>query len=88
MKKVALCVLLSVLVVVFGMKEDFRGQVVERFTYMVENLPQEKVYLHTDKSTYTTGEKIWFRAYELDAAMNSPVLYSRYVYVDLIDKRD
>jgi len=50
--------------------------------------PQEKLYLHTDKNHYIQGEKIWFRAYLVDAATHKPESYSRYVYVELIGKTD
>ena len=48
--------------------------------------PQEKVYIHTDKSAYVSGETIWFRIYLVDASLHvSDLAISRYVYVDLID---
>ena len=34
--------------------------------------PQEKIYLHTDKPTYSAGENIWFRAYCVDASYHIP----------------
>ncbi|MDR2286011.1 MAG: TonB-dependent receptor plug domain-containing protein [Prevotellaceae bacterium] len=46
--------------------------------------PQEKIHIHTDKSTYVAGEKIWYRAYVVDAILNRPSCASRYVYVELI----
>jgi len=50
--------------------------------------PQEKIYLHTDKPYYISGEQIWFRAHLADAATHVPVSYSRYVYVELINPLD
>ena len=29
--------------------------------------PQEKIHLHTDRTMYVPGEKIWFKAYVVDA---------------------
>lgn len=55
---------------------------------MIEQLfwyPQEKIYAHTDKSYYIPSERIWFRAYLLDAASHMPLINSRYVYVELIN---
>lgn len=49
---------------------------------------QEKVYLHTDKSAYVAGEKIWFRAYRTDATTHIPDVYSKYVYVELFNDRN
>ena len=50
--------------------------------------PQEKIYLHTDKPYYITGEKIWFRAHLVDAASHVPFPLSRYVYVELFNPLD
>ena len=50
--------------------------------------PHEKIYLHTDKPYYITGEKIFFRAFLLDALTNEQTTQSRYVYVELINPID
>ena len=50
--------------------------------------PQEKIYLHTDKPYYISGEKIWFRAHLADAINHVPSPVSRYVYVELISPLD
>ena len=47
--------------------------------------PNEKIYLHTDRSVYSKGDTIWFRAYLANAVNNQPELVSRYVYAELID---
>lgn len=55
---------------------------------MIEQLfwyPQEKIYVHTDRSYYIPSERIWFRAFLLDAASHMPLINSRYVYVELIN---
>jgi len=44
---------------------------------------QEKVYLHTDKSTYTSGETVWFKAYL--AADNLAAPLSKTLYAELIN---
>ncbi len=50
--------------------------------------PQEKIHLHTDRSMYVPGEKIWFKAYIVDAMSHLSPTYSQYVYVELIDASD
>ena len=50
--------------------------------------PQEKLYLHTDKTVYITGEKIWLRAHLADAATHIPLPVSQYVYVELFNPLD
>ena len=47
--------------------------------------PQEKLYLHYDKSYYNPGETIWFKAYIF--AANMPSLISKTVYADLFDEK-
>lgn len=54
----------------------------------IRSFPQEKVYLHTDKPYYMTGEKIFFRAHLEEAILHTPVSISRYVYVELINPLD
>jgi hypothetical protein len=63
-------------------------QINARFVNYWHNLPQEKIYIHTDKPYYNAGEDIWFRAYLLNATSHMPNTKSRYVYVELIDKGD
>jgi hypothetical protein len=56
----------------------------EKLLQQLKVFPQEKIHIHTDKSTYVAGEKIWYRAYVVDAVLNRPSYVSRYVYVELI----
>lgn len=51
-------------------------------------LLREKIYLHTDKPYYSAGEKIWFKAYLVNAITHLPESQSRFVYAELVDKRD
>ncbi|MBE8721874.1 hypothetical protein [Sphingobacterium pedocola] len=46
---------------------------------------QEKFYLHLDKTNYTTGETIWFKAYSTIGIENLLSNWSRIAYVELID---
>ena len=88
MRKVFLIFTLFLAIYAFKEISEFEKRVAGNFGYMLQSLPQEKVYLHTDKSTYTVGENVWFRAYLVHAAVNLPMVQSRFVYVDLVDKRD
>ncbi len=47
--------------------------------------PQEKLYLHLDKTSYTAGETIWFKAYSAIGVENLLSNWSRIAYVELID---
>ena len=46
---------------------------------------QEKVYLHTDKNTYNSGETIWFKAYL--TADNLPAPMSKTLYAELLNEK-
>lgn len=46
---------------------------------------QEKLFVHTDKRTYLTGEILWFKIYNVNAANNKPVNISKVAYVELLD---
>jgi TonB-dependent SusC/RagA subfamily outer membrane receptor len=56
----------------------------EKLLQQINVFPQEKIYIHTDRSTYVAGEKIWYRIYVVDAILHRPSHASRYAYVELI----
>ncbi|MFT3680435.1 MAG: hypothetical protein QM791_09200 [Ferruginibacter sp.] len=47
--------------------------------------PQEKVYLQTDKSVYTGGETVWFKAYITADNMTQPL--SKTLYAELLNDK-
>ncbi len=56
-------------------------------SYSQKNL-QEKVYIHTDKDLYLPGEIIWFKAYKVGAAENTPIDFSKIVYTEILDQNN
>jgi hypothetical protein len=48
----------------------------------------EKIVMQTDKSVYSAGETIWFRAYILDSLSNRLKDRSKILYVDLVNDKD
>jgi hypothetical protein len=50
-----------------------------------ESTIQEKIYVHTDKNFYLTGEIIWFKLYNTDATFNKPLDISSVAYVEILD---
>lgn len=45
----------------------------------------EKVFVHTDKSAYLTGEIMWFKLYVVDGTWHKPLDLSKVAYVDVLD---
>jgi hypothetical protein len=86
--KALLTVVFSVFgIILLGQKTDTSqdiNPVEKKWLQQLQLFPQEKIHVHTDKSTYVAGEKIWYRAYVVDAVLNRPLYTSRYVYVELI----
>ncbi len=52
--------------------------------YLKES-PREKLYLHISQPFYATGDHVWYKVYQVDAATNQPRSLSRSVYIQLID---
>ncbi|MDR0766364.1 MAG: hypothetical protein LBF09_05455 [Odoribacteraceae bacterium] len=67
---------------------SFEKDVLERFMTSMYGVPQEKMYVHTDKSVYVVGERVWWRAYLVDPRGYDWRVLSRFVYVELVDRRD
>ncbi len=47
---------------------------------------REKMYVHTDRQVYVSGEIIWFKAYLANAENNRPLGVSKVSYVELVNK--
>lgn len=49
---------------------------IEHFTVSFESYAethlQEKIFVHTDKENYVSGEIIWFKLFVTDALLNKP----------------
>ncbi len=60
-------------------------EIVSELAKRVNELPEEKIYLHLNKPFYSLTESIWFKAYLLNAHNHSDKTLSKVVYVDLID---
>ncbi|MBE6200305.1 MAG: hypothetical protein E7138_08460 [Rikenellaceae bacterium] len=50
-----------------------------------KSLPQEKVYMHLDNTSYYQGDKIWFQCYVVTAEKNKPTDLSKTLYVELLN---
>lgn len=70
---------------VCGHAQEVPAGMQEQFKAYHQNIPQEKLFVHTDKNFYLTGETIWFRIYHVDAGTHKPTGLSKVAYVELLD---
>ena len=59
----------------------------QRILDYYKRVPQEQIYVHTDRPYYVPGDTVWFRAHLVDAVTHTPISRSRYVYVELHDQQ-
>lgn len=77
--------LLSLVILIITSGNALRAQVYDSVLRTLDSrYPQEKIYLHYDKSFYNPGETVWFKAYLF--AANMPSAISKTVYADLLDE--
>ena len=57
------------------------GTTLKKYT---EEFPQEKIYLHTDRPYYLSGETIWLKAYVTAGTTQQLSTISNTVYVELL----
>jgi hypothetical protein len=67
--------------------DDFVNQSIRQFQHL-DKIPNEKVYLHLDKPYYSAGENIWYAGYLTNGISLQLSPYSKYIYVELINKND
>lgn len=49
---------------------------------------QEKIYAHIDRTSYLTGETLWFSLYYVDGSFHHPLDVSKVAYVEVVDKNN
>ncbi|MFV0537206.1 MAG: hypothetical protein ACK5M3_07520 [Dysgonomonas sp.] len=62
-----------------------KDTVSNRFLTQALLYPQEKIHLQIDKPHYVSNERLWLKAFLVNAILHSPNMPSRYVYVELTD---
>lgn len=65
--------------------DDFIKRLLEQFRVYSQQHPTEKVYVHTDRDAYLTGETIWLKGYIFNGTTHEMDTVSRVLYVDLVD---
>lgn len=64
---------------------EFIKRLVGQFRAYNQQRPTEKVYIHTDRDAYLTGETIWLKGYVFNGTTHEADTVSQVVYVDLVD---
>jgi hypothetical protein len=72
----------------FSSENDPLEKIITAFEQYVSVLPQEKIYLHQDRTYYASGETIWFKAYLTAGPYHEPSSLSRTIYVELINTKN
>lgn len=67
---------------------SYEEQISALFSLQLTRYPQEKAYLHLDRTHYLAGDTVWFRGYVVHASSHVPDTVSRYLYVDLVNPAD
>ncbi|MCQ2196746.1 MAG: carboxypeptidase-like regulatory domain-containing protein [Bacteroidaceae bacterium] len=62
------------------------GKLIDRLTRFSQRIPQEKVYLHMDNTSYFLGDTIWFAAYTRQTNNDKPSNISHVLYVELYNQ--
>ncbi len=68
-------------------QEEFAKKMAEKFSNYQNARPQEKVYLHLDKSYSAIGDTIWFKGYLVEANSQTIDTISKVLYVDFINEK-
>lgn len=92
MKKAVIFVLFSfILINLFSQGNSnfsLSESIEHNFARQLQQYPQEKLYIQTDKRNFILGDKVWIRAYLVESLLHKKANASRYVYVELIDPLD
>lgn len=80
-------ILLTSMLVLFLLsgKAQVIQEVQNSFNLYKQSALQEKIYVHTDKTTYLPGEILWFKIYCVDGNDHKPLNLSKVAYVDILD---
>jgi len=67
-------------------QENGKDSLRAAFSRYQSQAPQEKLFVHIDRTLYLAGETIWFKVYDIDGSSNKPLALSGITYVEVLDK--
>ena len=85
---IAICILLQFFVANFCHAQDQLEVIKNKTEDYGRTVLQEKIYAHTDKEFYLSGEIIWVKLYCVEANSNKLIDQSKVAYVELQDKNN
>jgi hypothetical protein len=83
-------ILSNVLLITFSASSCFsqisNSSIKQKFNFKEDYILNEKIYLHSDRSEYVTGENVLFKAYYFLNGTFGKDSISKIIYLDLVDK--
>lgn len=71
-----------------GAQGPLKDMIENQFDSYRQNNLQEKIFVHTDKKNYVSGEICWFKIYNVDAYFHKPINLGKVAYVEILDKNN
>ena len=81
------CLIVLVLAAALPNEDSILSRILNSLEKRNREFPVEKVYLHTDRAYYLSGERIWLKAYLVAGPYHHPSGLSKVIYVDLISPK-
>ncbi|HYX09670.1 MAG TPA: hypothetical protein VE912_23280, partial [Bacteroidales bacterium] len=86
-----LAILSALLLLAFVIKQQPQNSYLQKILLAAEQFnkdyPQQKVFFHFDKPSYTVGEKMWMKGYVVSLSSNKPDTMSTNLYVEMVNSR-
>ncbi len=67
-------------------QNEILSRLLQNFDNQRSRSLQEKLYVHTDRSTYVAGETMWLSIYYMDGSFHTPLDISKVAYIEILDK--
>ncbi len=79
------CIIILAASEVACFSQIYSSAIKEKFNFSEDYILNEKIYLHSDRSAYVTGENVLFKAYYFINGTFKKDSLSKIIYVDLVD---
>src|SRR4051812_35140674 len=65
--------------------QDNLASIATSFNQYNQHTSVEKLFVHTDKNFYLSGEILWFKMYVADVTFHKPIDISKVAYAEILD---